>query len=115
MHEISIMQSILDIAIEHASANNANIIKKINLRIGELSGIVPEWMQSYFEMLSSGTIAAKAEVIVQWVPAVIKCRECGKEYRLTKEDPGFLCLGCGSTKVDLISGREYFIESIEVD
>ena len=44
-----------------------------------------------------------------------KCRECGKENKLTKEDPGFLCLECGTTAVDLISGREYFIESIEID
>ena len=116
MHELSIMQSILDLVLEYAEKNNAKKVTKINLKIGELSGFVPEWMQSYFDFVADGTIAHKAEVNIEWVPAIINCKSCGKDYRLTKENIGFYCPECGfGAQVEILSGREYNLKSIEVD
>ena len=116
MHELSIMQSILDIVLEYAAKNNANKITKINLVIGELSGFVPDWMRSYFDLVSQGTIAEKAEICIEWIPVLIKCKSCGKEFQLTKESFEFHCPECGyNAKIELLSGREYNVKSIEVD
>ena len=116
MHELSIMQNILDISIEYAAKNNAKKVTKIYLEIGELSGIVPDWMQSYFDFVSENTIAWKAELSIQWIPAVIKCKSCGKEFHVSRESPQIFCAECGvESHVEILSGREYYLKSIEID
>lgn len=116
MHELSIMQSILDIVLEYAGKNNARKVNRIYLKIGELSGFIPDWMQRYFDFVSEGTIADKAEVIIEWAPGMIKCGSCGKEYQVTKEEFDFRCPVCGDcSDIEIISGREYNLTSIEVD
>ncbi len=62
MHELSITQSILSLTLEQAKKVNANKITKINLTIGELTGIVEECVHFYFELLSKDTIAAEASL-----------------------------------------------------
>ncbi len=110
------MQNILDIALEHAAQYNAKKITKINLEIGELSGILPEWMQSYFNFVSEGTIAEKAEIVIDWIPALIKCKSCGKKFQVNKENPQLICSECSdNSHIEILSGREYTIKSIEVD
>lgn len=114
MHELSVMQSILDIVLDFAKKNNAKQVTKINLEVGEMSGIVPDWMQKYFDFVSEGTIAEKSVLNIDWVPAVIKCRNCGKEFKVDKKDMQFFCSKCESKDIELISGRGYLLKSIEI-
>jgi hydrogenase nickel incorporation protein HypA/HybF len=116
MHELSMMQSILDIAIEYAVKYNAKKITKINLEIGELSGIISDWMQRYFDFVSEGSIAEKAELVIERIPAKIKCKSCGKEFTYSVGDSHFSCADCGAgSEIEILSGREYAMKSIEVD
>ncbi|HDP79476.1 MAG TPA: hydrogenase maturation nickel metallochaperone HypA [Spirochaetes bacterium] len=115
MHELSIMGSILDIVLEHAGKNGAGRVSKINLEVGELSDLLPEWMQMYFDFVSKDTIAEKAELSIARVPAVLKCRSCGSEFGFKKDDWKFSCPDCDSPEVEIIRGREFKIISIEVD
>lgn len=115
MHELSVIQSVLDIVLDHAKKYNAKKVKKINLEIGELSGFIPEWIQTYFDFVSKDTIAEKAKLVIKKIPAKIKCLECGKVFGIKKEKLEFACPKCKSTDIDLLQGREYFIKSIEVD
>ena len=115
MHELSVIQSVLDIVIEHAKKNNAKKVKKINLEIGELSGFIPEWIQTYFDFVSKDTIASEAKLVIKKVDAKLKCRECSKEFGVKKDKLDFTCPKCKSSDIELLSGREYFIKSIEVD
>ena len=57
MHELSIIQSILDIVIEYANKYKAKRVIKINLDVGEMSDIIPEWIQQYFDFVSKDSIA----------------------------------------------------------
>lgn len=109
------MQNILDMVLEYAEENNAGKVTKINLVIGELSGFVPEWMHTYFDHVSAGTIAHKAEVNIELVPALIKCGLCGKEFKLTKEKMELYCPECECARVEIISGKECSLKSIEID
>jgi hydrogenase nickel incorporation protein HypA/HybF len=72
-------------------------------------------MQTYFDFVSEGTIADKAEVIIDWVPAVIRCGSCGNEFQVTDTNDMFKCPECGDTAIEILSGREYYLKSIEVD
>ena len=113
MHELAITQSILSIAVEKAEEVKANKIIKINLTIGELSGIVADCVQFYFDFLSKDTIAAHANLSFDRPQIKLRCRQCGMTY----EPDGFdwICTSCHENKAEIIAGRECYVNSIEVD
>ena len=73
MHELSITQSILDISVKAALEQGASRIKAIKLRMGPFSGVVPECVQMYLDVLAKGTIAEGAVVIPRTVPLKVCC------------------------------------------
>ena len=113
MHEFSITQSILSIALEKANAANANRISQINLVIGELSGIVDECVEFYFEFLSKDTIAAQASLSFQHPPTRLRCRNCATVF--SPNNLNWACPNCHEPKIEILSGRECYVESIEVE
>lgn len=114
MHELSIMGNILDIVLDHANRNNAKRVTKVNLRIGRLSDIIPEWAQSYFDMLCKDTIANGAVLDIERVPVKVRCRSCGHEHTYSDGEWGFTCLKCNENDIELLEGREFSIISIEI-
>ena len=68
MHELSVMESILNIVVKHALKNDAKKILGISLRVGEMTDLVDEWMQRYFDYLSKETIAAGAVLKIERIP-----------------------------------------------
>ena len=115
MHELSIMSNILDIVVEHAARHQAKRVMKINLQVGELSDLLPDWMQTYFDFVSKDTIAEKAELKIENIPAVLRCRECRHEFVMKKDNWQFSCPQCDSADMEIVSGREFTVKSIEID
>jgi hydrogenase nickel incorporation protein HypA/HybF len=113
MHEMAVTQSILDIAIKHAQQAKASQIMRIDLVIGEMSGIVDDSVQFYFDFLSKDTMAEGATLCFERRPAVYRCRECETTYH--PEGYDWNCPACGALNFQVISGREFQIASIEVD
>ena len=113
MHELSVTQSILDIVLEKANAAHASKVEKINLVIGELSGIVDDCVQFYFDLLSKDTIAAEAVLFFHKPPAQLRCRNCSAVF--SPENGDWTCPGCQEQRIEIISGRELYVESIEVE
>jgi len=113
MHELSITQNILDIALEQAKAVEADKITRINLTIGELSGIVDECVQFYFELLSKDTIAAGANLSFDRPPMKLRCRNCSTTF--SADNLNWVCPNCQERQIEIISGRECYVNSIEVN
>ena len=113
MHEFSITQSILSIALEKANTANASRVSKINLVIGELSGIVDECVEFYFDFLSKDTIAAQASLSFQHPPIRLRCRSCATVF--SPDDLNWACPNCREQAIEIISGRECYVESVEVE
>ena len=113
MHEFSITQSILSIALKEAEKASATKITKVNLTIGELSGIVDECVEFYFNLLSQDTLAAGASLRFHRIPTRLRCRHCATTF--SPDNPDWVCPNCRELKVEIISGRECYVESIEVD
>jgi hydrogenase nickel incorporation protein HypA/HybF len=113
MHEVGIMQSALDIVEQHAQAAGAKSIHEIRLRIGQMTGVVPEALEHAFEVLKDGTMAQGARLVVDYVPTVCWCPRCQREF----ESPGMFCIcpGCKVPSGDLRQGRELEIASLEVE
>ncbi len=113
MHEQSIVESLLKIALDNAQKAEAVRVYKINLVVGELSGVVDEAVTFYFNFLSRDTIAAGATINFTHIPAQLRCRRCEKTF--TTEGFDFRCPDCQEQQVDIIAGRELYIESLEVE
>ena len=115
MHELPVTESILNIALKHANSNNVERIVSISLRIGELSDLVNEWVQRYFDYLSKDTIAEGAKLDIERSPVVFRCGGCEKSFQVDiQKIKEIICPDCGGKKNTLISGREYYIKNIAV-
>jgi hydrogenase nickel incorporation protein HypA/HybF len=115
VHELPITERILSVVIRHAAANNAARVVSVNLRIGELSDIIDEWLQRYFNYLSKDTIASGAVIRIERLPVIFRCGPCDEMFNIDiKEMREISCPLCGGENVVLVSGREFFIKDIEV-
>lgn len=116
MHELPVIESILNIVMKHAELNQVQKIVSITLEVGELSDLEAEWMQHYFNFLSNDTLAEGAELRVTYTPIVLQCSQCRHSFPVQKEQIGAVaCPSCGrEDKFDLVSGQEYFIKEMEV-
>jgi hydrogenase nickel incorporation protein HypA/HybF len=113
MHELSITQSIMDIVLNQAKEAQAKKVTRINLVIGELSGVVSDCVQFYFDFLKKGNAAEEATLDFKLVPIELRCRDCQTAFH--PEDSTWICPNCRSTALDVIGGQESYIESIEVE
>ena len=113
MHELSIMQNALNQALREARLAGAARVHQIRLRIGVLSGVVPDALQFAFETLAPGTAAAGAVLEIEEVPARFWCAACRREF----VSANFFadCPDCGSPSAELRAGREMELSSLEVD
>jgi len=109
MHGLSITENILDIAIKHAKGQQ---ITDLFLVVGELSSILDDSVAFYWDMISQGTLAEGAKLHFRRIPAEFQCREC--EYRYAPGQENYACPNCGSLRVGVIAGEEFFVEAIEV-
>ena len=113
MHEQSIVESILALAIKNAEKEKANKILRIYLVVGELSGVNEESVDFYFSLLSRDTIAAQASLFFMHVAAQLRCRNCNMIF--SPKDFDFHCPNCKEEQVEIIGGRELYIDSMEVE
>ncbi len=100
--------------IKHAEDNGATRVVSVHLKVGELRDFIEEWVQSYFDHLSRGTIAEGAKIKVEKVPLQLKCSHCGSLFKAHTENKDFSCPECACKDNDLVTGNEYCIDSIGV-
>ncbi len=113
MHELAITEGIIEAAVPEAERHGARKILEIRLKIGELSGVLPECIQEYFNIASKGTIAEGALLKVEKIPITIECKACGYKGEIPKRK--IHCPECDSSEIKLLSGREYYVDSLEVE
>ena len=113
MHELSIVESLLALVLQHAEQAEADKVVSVNLVVGELSGVVDEAVEFYWDFLTRETIAKDSRIIFRHVPASLKCRKCGETF--LSSEHGYVCPKCREQQVDIIAGRELFVESLEVE
>jgi hydrogenase nickel incorporation protein HypA/HybF len=113
VHELPVTQSLVEqVGAEAERLGVVGRVAVIHLRLGALTTFVPAAMTFYFEALTKGTELEGVELAIEEVPVAGKCGRCGET--LTIETPPFLCAACGSPDLEIVSGRELVIESLEV-
>jgi hydrogenase nickel incorporation protein HypA/HybF len=113
MHEQSIVESLLTLALRHAEKAEAKKILRIYIVVGELSGVVEEAVDFYFSFLSRNTIAEDASLFFMHTPAELRCRNCNTIF--LPERLNFHCPNCNEQQVEIISGSELYIDNMEVE
>ena len=113
MHELSITQSMLELVLEEAKKVKAERVGKINLVIGEMSGIVDQCVEFYFEFLSKDTMANGAALSFHKVATQARCSGCGQLFTLKEFD--WTCPKCRDSSTEIVAGNELYIDSIEVE
>jgi hydrogenase nickel incorporation protein HypA/HybF len=114
MHEASIAQNIIeDIGKRIESGEINGRVRTIYVYVGRLTTVVPDNLRFLFDVLAEDSVLAGASLAIEHIPVRIRCSDCGTEAEL--DDIDFHCPRCGSDRVDMISGRELVIESVEVE
>jgi len=113
MHEISIIESILEVAEEKAREVNSLSIKVIKLRLGQFTAIALEALEFAFEVARIGTLAECARLEIEVVPMVLQCVVCNADTQPTRAI-SLICPRCGFP-LKIISGEDLQIEFIEVE
>jgi hydrogenase nickel incorporation protein HypA/HybF len=109
VHELALCRSVVAAARRHAEGRP---VTQVALRVGHLRQVVPEAMDLAWTALTDGTELEGATLVVEAVPAVVHCRDCGADTEL--EWPVLACGACGGRGVDLVSGEELLVASIDV-
>lgn len=113
MHEMSIVHNLISIVKEEMVKNNAVVLKGVRVKIGEMSGIVPDALRTCFNIVTAKSDMEGAELKIETAPLVGYCRKCKKDFDVI--DYIFFCPLCDSTDIDIISGREMNVLEIEVE
>ncbi|MEG0830276.1 MAG: hydrogenase maturation nickel metallochaperone HypA [Anaerovoracaceae bacterium] len=113
MHEYPITEQIIKIAEKHCNEAKAKRVTTVNLVIGDYSGYVGESVQMYFDLIGEGTLCQGAQVNITHVKPKLKCPDCGLFFE--RELQSFACPSCGADGGPSKIGKEFYIESIEVE
>jgi len=113
MHELSIVQSLIELCEENARANNSNSISKVAIKVGKLSNIEPELLKTAFETFKLETMCKNASLTIDIADVKIECRECSKISTLDKNE--FLCPFCKSDNFTIIDGEDMYLMSLELE
>ena len=108
MHELAIAESVVEMVLECADGRPVSMVR---LGVGQLAGVVPDSLDFCFELATLGTPLAGATLEIELQPGRARCRSCDQRFVL--EDAFLLCR-CGSADVELLSGRELTVKSVEV-
>jgi hydrogenase nickel incorporation protein HypA/HybF len=110
MHELSIADAVVTIARTHAAGRT---VTRVELKVGHLRQVVPDALEFAFGLVAEGTEVEGAELVMEQVPAGVRCNVCAAESELTQFPA--LCASCGALDVEVTGGDELLVESLELD
>ncbi len=115
MHELALMSSLVERVCEIADNENAIRVTDIYVKRGELSGVIPESLEFCFDVCVADTIAASANFHIRDIAAKWCCDSCGNTIGKVEDLSIPICPKCNNYKLTLIEGREFQLDSIEIE
>jgi len=113
MHELSIAQNIVEIVQQYVPGEAIPGVRSVRVRVGKLSGIVPDSLEFSFSAIVAGSPLESARLDIEHVPAVCRCEDCGIEFEVA--DFVFVCPGCSGMHTRLTSGSDLQVVDIELE
>ncbi|MDQ3850474.1 MAG: hydrogenase maturation nickel metallochaperone HypA [Actinomycetota bacterium] len=110
MHEMSLAGAVVNTVRRHADGRKVLLV---SMRIGRLRQVVLDTLEFYFEIVARDTVCEGAKLEIEDVPARLHCAKCDQEWEI--ELPAYICPTCGPGAVEVVSGEEFEVESIEIE
>ena len=113
MHEMGVVLTIVSTAERAAKSNNAFKVSGIVLQIGELSGVLPHFVEVCWPAAIQNSMLEEAKLVIEVIPGLGTCMACGEEYNILQHEA--TCPSCTAQEWDPLSGREVMIKEIAVE
>jgi hydrogenase nickel incorporation protein HypA/HybF len=112
MHELSIAMGIVDVAAEEAERRRSRVIA-VHIKVGRLSGVVPDALRGAFELARDSTPLAQAELVIEEISVAAYCPVCDTERAVVF--PQLSCPVCGTPTPEVVRGRELEVTALEIE
>ncbi len=112
MHELSVVQTLIETVQQHAKQEQAGKVSRIAIEVGALTCIDQDRIQFCFDMVKSDADMHGSELQINTVTATAKCQDCHNTFEL--KNLGLPCPTCGSYSYDMITGNELNLTEIEL-
>ena len=113
MHEMGIAMQIVEMSIASIPEEMKNVqVERINLKVGKLAAVIPGSLSFCFDIVAKDTPLSGAKLHIEEIPVIVKCKMCNEESVI--KELSFKCGVCSSGSIEILSGRELDIESIEI-
>ncbi len=113
MHELSLTENAARIVNTYAAREGARRVVRVHFVVGGLVSADPDCVQFAWQTLTAGTPAEGAELVFRQVPMAFECRDCRASF--TPAGTSFVCTACGSTRVRVAGGDEFYVEAIDIE
>ncbi len=110
LHELSIVFAVVRTVERLAKQNGLTKIDTLVLQIGELSSVVPRYIEECYPAAVHGTMMQDTTLRIEMLPGNAMCKQCKKAFNLIKNDGR--CPDCGSKDCEILSGKEFMIKEI---
>ena len=112
MHEIGVVRQIIKTVEDFAKQNNVTEVSEIVLDVGELSLVIPKYVEDIYPVVTPGTILEKAKLVMNVVPGIAECDECDELFNVIQHE-GY-CPNCGSFDKTVLSGETCTVKEIHI-
>ena len=110
MHELGIVLNIVQTVESIAKKNGLSKIDTLVLQIGELSTVVPRYIEECYRVVVDGTLLQETKLRIEILPGSGICKECNTVFNLLENQN--TCPKCGSQQWEILSGKEFMIKEI---
>ena len=112
MHEIGILRQLVRTVEAFAAENGVSDIREVVVDCGELSLVIPEYLEELYPVAAKGSLPQDAKLTIRMVPGLAECEDCDEIFNVI-EHKGY-CPNCGSFEKTVLSGREFSVREIVV-
>ena len=113
VHEMSLMGGVFEVIEKTISQHKVKRVLQVKLKVGALTNAEPDALQMAFEAYGKDTLCEGAELIIERVNVLGRCRNC--QYEFNVKGMFFICPNCQDTSIEVIQGEELLLESLEVE
>lgn len=112
MHEIGVVRSMVKTVTEFAEENDIKEVLEIVLDIGELSLVIPKYVQQLYPVVVEDTMLKDTKLVINIIPGMAECDECNELFNVIEQE-GY-CPNCGSFQKTVLSGQDFLIREIHI-
>lgn len=110
MHELGVVINVIKTVEDFARRNHITKIDTLVLQIGELSSMIPRYVEACYPAAVDGTMLEDTKLKIEILPGNARCNKCSKVFNLIQNHNR--CPHCNSNNWEILSGREFFIKEI---